>query len=93
MNKKQRKHEFNLSALTSRGDRLSDYVPPKIPAYTFRGQGSQPPSKGDGIGNGVKIHSQMYTGDAMLGIAQMSKSNAVPVFSQQEIIDIGHMRR
>ncbi len=34
-----------------------------------------------------------YTGKEMVGIAQMSKSNAVPVFSQQEILDIARMRR
>ena len=36
---------------------------------------------------------QYYTGTAVIGIAQMAKSNAVPVFSTQEIVDIGRMRR
>lgn len=34
-----------------------------------------------------------YTGTEMIGIAQMSKSNAVPVFAKQEAIDIARMRR
>lgn len=34
-----------------------------------------------------------YTGNKMIGIAQMAKSNAVPVFTNQEIIEIGKMRR
>jgi hypothetical protein len=29
----------------------------------------------------------------MIGIAQMSKSNAVPVFAKEEAIDIARMRR
>jgi len=33
-----------------------------------------------------------YTGDKMLGIATMHKSNAVPVFSQQSAQEIGKMK-
>lgn len=33
-----------------------------------------------------------YTGDQMLGIATMHKSNAVPVFSQESAQDIGKMK-
>jgi len=34
-----------------------------------------------------------YTGGEMLGIGQLHKSNAVPVFRQQDAIDIARMRR
>lgn len=34
-----------------------------------------------------------YTGGKILGISQMAKSNAVPVFEQEHIIDIARMRR
>jgi hypothetical protein len=34
-----------------------------------------------------------YTGDKIVGIGQMAKSNAVPVFSKEEAIDIARMRR
>jgi len=44
-------------------------------------------------GDTAKKPSQQYTGNNILGISQMAKSNAVPVFSKQEIIDIGKMRR
>ena len=37
--------------------------------------------------------SPTYTGTKVIGISQMAKSNAVPVFSQDEIIDIASMRR
>jgi len=36
---------------------------------------------------------QMYTGDKMIGIAQMAKSNAVPVFRTEDVLDIARMRR
>ena len=34
-----------------------------------------------------------YTGTKIIGISQMAKSNAVPVFEQEHIIDIARMRR
>jgi hypothetical protein len=36
---------------------------------------------------------QMYTGDEMLGIGQLHKSNAVPIFRQQDAEDLARMRR
>jgi hypothetical protein len=41
----------------------------------------------------AKKESQQYTGTKMLGIGSMHKSNAVPVFSDEEAIDIARMRR
>ena len=37
--------------------------------------------------------SQYYTGDQLVGISQMAKSNAVPVFNYEHVIDISRMRR
>lgn len=37
--------------------------------------------------------SKVYTGDKILGIATMHKSNAVPVFSDEQAVDIAKMRR
>lgn len=34
-----------------------------------------------------------YTGDKILGIAAMHKSNLVPVFNDESAVDISHMRR
>jgi hypothetical protein len=39
------------------------------------------------------VANQEYTGSAVVGISTLHKSNAVPVFSQQEAIDISKMRR
>jgi len=35
----------------------------------------------------------VYTGTKMLGVGQLHKSNAVPVFCDQDAIDIARMRR
>ncbi len=41
----------------------------------------------------VKKQDQTYTGDKMKGVGVMHKSNSVPIFSDQEAIDISKMRR
>jgi hypothetical protein len=41
----------------------------------------------------VKVHDQHYTGTKIKGIGTMHKSNAVPVFSDEEAKDISSMRR
>lgn len=51
------------------------------------------PSVDTGVGVAAKKPVQHYTGDAMIGIGQLHKSNAVPIFSQEEAIDISKMRR
>ena len=44
-------------------------------------------------GNAVLKPSPVYTGTKVKGIATMHKSNAVPVFSNEEAVDISKMRR
>lgn len=66
---------------------------PKIPTYQFRGCEDRIPSKPDTVGVAAAVPTQTYTGTAILGIATMHKSNAVPVFSEQDAVDITHMRR
>jgi len=51
------------------------------------------PSRGDGTGNAALAPTKVYTGTKVKGIATMHKSNAVPVFSDEEAIAISSMRR
>jgi hypothetical protein len=46
---------------------------------------------GDGIANTKQIPK--YTGTKIIGIGTMHKSNAVPIFSDEEAQDISKMRR
>lgn len=64
-----------------------------LQATTYRRPSPDIPS-GNGMGpvSGKKKEMQ-YTGDRLLGIATMHKSNAVPVFSQEDAEDIARMRR
>lgn len=50
-------------------------------------------SRGQATGVAALKPVQMYTGEEMLGISQMAKSNAVPVFNSDHIVDIARMRR
>jgi hypothetical protein len=51
------------------------------------------PSLGTGGGVAVLAPAKVYTGTKVKGIATMHKSNAVPVFSDEQAVDISRMRR
>lgn len=44
-------------------------------------------------GEAAKRPDKVYTGTAMKGVATMHKSNSVPVFDDQHLVDIANMRR
>lgn len=39
------------------------------------------------------IHGKVYTGDKMIGIGTLHKSNAVPIFTEEDAKDQASMRR
>ena len=51
------------------------------------------PSKADTVGVAAAAEVKVYTGTKIKGIGTMHKSNAVPIFSDEEAQDIAHMRR
>ena len=51
------------------------------------------PSLSTGIGVATKKETQKYTGENLLGIGQLHKSNAIPVFKQSDAEDLAKMRR
>lgn len=50
-------------------------------------------SRDTGGGNATLAPAKVYTGTKVKGIATMHKSNAVPVFSDEEAVEISKMRR
>lgn len=86
--------KFSDAAIYSRCERTLSAPTPKLPSYSFRGQHQNIPSliTTDAF-LGTCAPTKVYTGDAMLGVATMHKSNAVPVFDQACALDIAHMRR
>ena len=51
------------------------------------------PSRATAGGSTAPVAHKEYTGTKMLGIGQLHKSNAVPVFCNQDAVDISKMRR
>jgi hypothetical protein len=51
------------------------------------------PSRDTGGGVATLPPAKVYTGTMVKGIATMHKSNAVPVFSDEQAVDISRMRR
>ena len=51
------------------------------------------PSRDTGVSVAARPADKVYTGDAMVGIGQLHKSNAIPVFSKEDAVDISKMRR
>lgn len=51
------------------------------------------PSRHTSGGNATLKPNPVYTGDKVKGIGTMHKSNAVPIFSDEEAIAISQMRR
>lgn len=66
------------------------YKPPVV----VRRESTRAPSLDSGIGNATKpIEGKQYTGNKMIGIATMHKSNLVPVFQEENCVELAGMRR
>ena len=65
----------------------------KLSAPAGRSTSSHIPSLNTGGAVATMAAPKVYTGTKVKGIATMHKSNAVPVFSDEEAIDISKMRR
>lgn len=64
-----------------------------MPEYGVSNHRKLYPSQYDAVGISFAKKPNVYTGDKLLGIATMHKSNMVPVFSQKDAEDIAKMRR
>ena len=64
----------------------------KLTGVTDRAGTAHIPSRNTG-GNATLAPAKVYTGTKVKGIATMHKSNAVPVFSDEEAVEISRMRR
>jgi hypothetical protein len=88
--KKRRQYEKMIAQIKPKNREFTEYKPPE----TYRHETPYIPSLGSGVGNGFKKESVQYTGDLIMGIATMHKSNAVPVMrGTDQAKDIAQMRR
>jgi len=51
------------------------------------------PSRDTGVAVAARPADKVYTGDSIIGIGQLHKSNGIPVFRQEDAIDVSKMRR
>ena len=101
--RKARKPNANERQLASEWDAIVKKYEPKKPVSrsvvawqptkTYVRQTPHIPSLNTGNVAATKAEPKVYTGDKVLGIATLHKSNAVPVFNSQEAVDISSMRR
>lgn len=98
--RKKRKPTAKQRALKASWEEiLKKYEPKKVSATPYRAPAAYRretqdyPSLGTNVGDCTKKDAPQYTGNAMMGIATLHKSNAVPVFSQEDAKEISRMRR
>jgi hypothetical protein len=96
-NAKQRQLKADWQALLAKydikpGRKVAKSKLPSDPVVVRR-ETPNYPSLNSGVGSTTKKAPIQYTGDAMLGIGQLHKSNAVPIFKAEDAIDISKMRR
>ena len=85
LEEKKRKRAMSAGSLADSGYSL------KIPEG--RNTTGDLKSRNSGAGNATLAPAKVYTGTKIKGIATMHKSNAVPVFSDEEAVEISRMRR
>jgi N-acetylglucosamine-6-phosphate deacetylase len=83
--------ESPVKSRSPKSDTLSSSYSLKIPEG--RNTTAHIKSVDTGLGNATLAPAKVYTGTKVKGIATMHKSNAVPVFSDEEAVDIAKMRR
>ena len=65
----------------------------QLSAPVGRATSNHIPSLNSGAGVAALAPAKVYTGDKLKGIGTMHKSNAVPIFSDEEAVAIANMRR
>jgi hypothetical protein len=63
-------------------------------AFSEKTSNAKIPSLDNGMkGSTAKQEPKVYTGTEIIGIAQMHKSNAVPISSKKDAVEVARMRR
>ena len=89
----QKKYELDAEAKKRQRALAAQPLTYKLSSPPGRSTSNHIPSRntGDGIASSKPV--PQYTGTKMLGIGVMHKSNSVPIFSDEEAVDISKMRR
>lgn len=90
---KELQKKWQLEADTKRKDRALKADTWKPTSGVYRRETEHIPSLPFTAGPCVKPPDKVYTGTAIKGIGTMHKSNAVPIFSNEDAVEIAKMRR
>jgi hypothetical protein len=91
---KELQKRWGIEAEEKKRTRALNAGPYVAPPTMYRGSNvPKLPSRDSGGGVATLKPAKVYTGTMVKGIATMHKSNAVPVFSNEEAVDISKMRR
>ena len=82
---KSNRKNTSKSVVTSGSDWRSRVDPSRLTDHI--------PSRDTGVAVAARPADKVYTGDAMIGIGQLHKSNGIPVFRQEDAVDVSKMRR
>jgi len=90
--------ERNLAKWQSLSKPVSKNVKAKEPAFTYKITNGRETKKIPSLDSWVtgpvtSVKPMQYTGTKLIGIGTMHKSNAVPIFSDEQAKDISSMRR
>jgi hypothetical protein len=88
----QKKWEVDLEEKRRKRAMKAEPLVYRLTGATDRAGTAHIPSRDTG-GNATLAPAKVYTGTKVKGIATMHKSNAVPVFSDEEAVEISRMRR
>lgn len=89
-----KKHNVDPVNLARRKAKAEPWVPqPKVQTREIAEVSSSKVDHGIVPGTCAKPAPKVYTGDKLIGIATMHKSNMVPVFKMEDAQDIARMRR
>ena len=93
--KEREQYEQWLSKHQAAYTKVSKYEPLvySLPTPVGRTNTKHIPSLDTGLSVAPARIRNVYTGDKMIGIGTLHKSNAVPVFSNEEARDMAKMRR
>jgi hypothetical protein len=90
----QKQTEWASASKPARQSRPLTRPFPKLGPPPGRTMNDHIPSLDTGVKGAVNVRAiPKYTGDKIIGIGTMHKSNAVPIFSGEQAVDISKMRR
>ena len=88
----QKKWEVDIEEKKRKRAMKAEPLVYRLTGVTDRAGTAHIPSRNTG-GNATLKPAKVYTGDKMIGIGQLHKSNAIPIFRKSDAEDLAKMRR